>query len=290
MLNSRVLLLFGATLLLAGCGGDGKSPQQPSAENKGTQAKNTASNSPKQVSEAKPSGTPTEATLPPGNAKGTPDKPRMIEQNLKNSVGFWQGVPRAEQGTALRGNSGSTPKPGIVQFFVYDTTADDGRAKHVNHGKFTAKLENGQVYEEGQYEHGKQVGVWTEYQRAREKQGNRITDVDRFIVWRTTTYKAGLKDGPYTRFDPFGNKQEEGGYTAGKKSGLWKLYKDGLISEEVSYQNDLKHGPAVIYGTSSLKGQVNHYKAGEGQYARGERTGTWTLYDPSGRTRTQNYK
>lgn len=70
----------------------------------------------------------------------------------------------------------------------------------------------------------------------------------------------------------------------GRKQGLWKFYsRDGILILEVTYQNDVKHGPCVRYHPSL------GYPIEELNYFNGRKDGVCKKYYISGELRSEGY-
>lgn len=64
---------------------------------------------------------------------------------------------------------------------------------------------------------------------------------------RLENWKMGLQNGPTLIFDN-GEKFAEVPYTAGKKNGIERRFKnETTVAEEISWRDGIKHGPATIY-------------------------------------------
>lgn len=83
----------------------------------------------------------------------------------------------------------------------------------------------------------------------------------------------------------------------GRKQGLWRYYtREGVLFMEITYQNDIKHGPSIRHHTASgviieectyfngrRDGEYKRYSANgilttEGNYSMGRKTGIWVTY------------
>lgn len=66
-------------------------------------------------------------------------------------------------------------------------------------------------------------------------------------------WKEGIQEGTTVIFQN-GLKYSEQPFVHGQKHGIEKIYKDGKeVVEEISWKNDLKHGPAKVYVENSVK-------------------------------------
>jgi len=84
---------------------------------------------------------------------------------------------------------------------------------------------NGQIEYEGDYEDGKKVGIWSEW--------------DNTGVMHQGKYLRYSREGKWTVFDSKKHKLEEGNYKNGKKIGKWKYYNnDGSIEKTETFDSD----------------------------------------------------
>ncbi|MEX6625895.1 toxin-antitoxin system YwqK family antitoxin [Tenacibaculum salmonis] len=85
-------------------------------------------------------------------------------------------------------------------------------------------------------------------------------------------YKDGNLDGVLKDYYPNGNITQEVVYSRGKKNGLSKTFTDSaILIEEVFYVNGKLDGKANYY---DLKGALKE----EGMYKNGKRVGKWDFY------------
>lgn len=87
-------------------------------------------------------------------------------------------------------------------------------------------------------------------------------------------YKDNKMNGYYIHYAPDGSLLEQGEYKMDLKTGLWKQYKDGKISTEISYTNDVENGKFVFY--------VNGKIARTGEYKNGIKVNRWLEFDENG--------
>ncbi|MDF2549732.1 MAG: hypothetical protein K0S07_799 [Chlamydiales bacterium] len=75
------------------------------------------------------------------------------------------------------------------------------------------------------------------------------------------TWQHGVQQGITISFKN-GLKYAETAYVKGKKQGIEKIFRDGLIlAEEINWQNDQKHGPSKIFVEDQVK--VSWFKHGK---------------------------
>lgn len=170
----------------------------------------------------------------------------------------------------------------------------------------TYQVFSGNLQVEGTYVDGKRDGTWTEW----DHNGG---------VYRVTTYKLGVLDGPYR----LGNR-EAGTYKNGKRHGTWKQWNASgkLLGENVLVDgngtwrdwdptsgrrrsegpvvDDRKHGEWTDYYDSGAKAASNRYVGGQldgafvqwyasgsklrtGTYRAGMNHGTWKVWYANGR-------
>lgn len=167
-----------------------------------------------------------------------------------------------------------------------------------------------QLRYEGQFEHGKEVGVFKFYCQECGKQpsviktfnekdnisrvqyftikgklvsvGN-MDQKDRVGEWvyyheksadvmTREFYSKGKLNGTKTTYYPNGQITEELNYSNGLKQGPNKFYSpDGVLIKELMYENDQLHGPANYYDASGSL-------VIKGQYKKGMKNGLWTYY------------
>jgi len=78
------------------------------------------------------------------------------------------------------------------------------------------------------------------------------------------------------RYYQNGQKEMEGEYADGKKTGLWTAwFESGLKQSEGHYENGLRNGKSVVW-------RRNGFKFYEGSYSKGKLHGTWIFYDTTG--------
>lgn len=99
------------------------------------------------------------------------------------------------------------------------------------------------------------------------------------------------------KYSPRSEKHRNKMDALGRKQGLWRYYtREGVLFMEISYQNDIKHGPCIRHHTASgviteesnyfngrRDGEYRRFSANgtittEGNYAMGKKTGKWITY------------
>ena len=91
-------------------------------------------------------------------------------------------------------------------------------------GLQTVYYENGNIAEQLNYKDGELHGEAKWFTKAKQ-----------FI--RTSLYLNGERNGQTTNYDGKGNKASEGPYKADKKTGVWKYYKEGVLSKKIDHSN-----------------------------------------------------
>ena len=176
-------------------------------------------------------------------------------------------------------------------------------------GKWKKYYKTGNIRYEGQFDKGKEIGVFKYYSIAssshpviiKEYQQNNDTAQVKFYnvkgklksigymirkkrvgEWnyyfsngKTMSqehYHNGLLHGVLKNYYANGKLTETTNYTHGEKDGVSKIFtEDGIIIEEVNYVAGKKHGKAVFY---DLKGNIKE----RGNYKNGIRDGKWEFY------------
>jgi antitoxin component YwqK of YwqJK toxin-antitoxin module len=122
------------------------------------------------------------------------------------------------------------------------------------HGKYKKFHSNGNLRYTGQFEHGKEVGIFKFYALTGEK--NPIVIKEYFPK----------NDSVMVRFYTFsGNLESEGKMLEKNREGIWKYYfPDGktLMSVE-QFANDQLHGEVNIFYKNGTLTEISHYKNGK---------------------------
>ncbi|MBP5366726.1 MAG: hypothetical protein J6Y82_12545 [Bacteroidales bacterium] len=97
----------------------------------------------------------------------------------------------------------------------------------------------------------------------------------------------GVREG-FWRIEGINGKVEEGNYAAGKKVGIWKTTKNGIIQSEVTFTDGQAIGEATIYfpdGTLMEKGywNIDHWEGGYDRYHENGKKACQFTYDKRGR-------
>ncbi|HNZ43772.1 MAG TPA: hypothetical protein PLB59_06190 [Bacteroidales bacterium] len=99
------------------------------------------------------------------------------------------------------------------------------------------------------------------------------------------------------QYQPISDKHRNTIDELGRKQGLWKYYtRDKTLVMEISFQNDVKHGPCIRHSsaTGAVIEESNYFNGrrdgeykrydikgtiiSEGQYVNGRKSGKWTTY------------
>ena len=118
----------------------------------------------------------------------------------------------------------------------------------------------GKLLSKGQMRNRKRLGIWEYY--------HSNTDA----VMMRETYKDDILEGLKVTYFDDGTITDEVTYVSGKREGSYKLYSlKGIQLQDISFENDEPHGPAIYYNG---KGE----KIIEGGYKRGRKDGYWKYY------------
>src|SRR5690625_4252307 len=194
--------------------------------------------------------------------------------------------------------------------------------KGKKHGLWKEYYENNSLRYEGEFEHGKEIGVFKFYKRNNakhpaatksfnrendsvlvqffdskgrlESEGNMVNE-EREGLWKY--YKRGIKDQPIMT-ETYKNNKLDG----------WKIiyYTNGKIAEKTHFLNGLKDGELIIYSENGQVLQQYKYKdnrlhgnskvfdalgniTSEGNYKQGHRDGKWKFYTEGKLDSIQNY-
>ena len=162
------------------------------------------------------------------------------------------------------------------QYYVNSAGQKNGLYKEYN--------QNGVVTGEYNYVNGVENGLHTDYAATQNNQR---------VVAAKGTFKNGELDGHLIEFcneDGYKSKVQEGNYTTGKKTGLWKEWWCTEIFDKVyfnilksigSYKNGLYNGNWSFY-------LVNGNIEKRGAYVDGKENGVWKFYDPMDSTKVVN--
>ncbi|MUP46238.1 aspartic peptidase [Gramella sp. BOM4] len=174
---------------------------------------------------------------------------------------------------------------------------------------------------EGNFEHGKEVGIFKFYQKGYSAHPAAImnfeSDKDSVAVTYYTQkgkpisrghmidrkregkwfyyhqssdsimmiedYKNDLLNGLQKTFYPNGQLAEKTSYQQGRKHGESLIYTEkGQVTKQLQYKDGELHGPAIYYDP---KGQ----KIMEGQYIEGKKSGLWKYYTDGKFDREENH-
>lgn len=172
---------------------------------------------------------------------------------------------------------------------------------------------------EGEFKHGKEVGVFTFYDNTKTKkivatrdfsakdgscytivfngkhkvsEGKLVNKIHegewKFYHLRSDTimnlenYKNGKLDGVKKVFYNTGLIAEEVNYVEGIKNGPYKkVAENGVVLEETNYKNGEYHGPAIFREAAGGKYTV-------GEYKNGQSVGIWKFYDKDKLVKEEN--
>lgn len=139
----------------------------------------------------------------------------------------------------------------------------------VNDGPYREFYADGQLFVEGEFERGKQVGEWT-YNHPNGKLAKKVKYVD------------GAPDGVVEVYDPEGKLKAKRSYKAGKRDGAWVLYNvaTGKPLREENFVDGERDGAWVSYFDDGSKQQ-------EGTFARGKPEGIAKEWDREGKLRAE---
>lgn len=159
----------------------------------------------------------------------------------------------------------------------------DSKGNFVNHGEYQEWSENGQVLVSGNYELGKQDGVWTRFCTAKDSKL--------------------FQSEPYSKFKaPFQSTVE---FADGKMNGVWMIIdKDGKKISEIQLIDGRRNGLATWYHPSGSILWQSEYKDGQlngmfvekdangksvrsTAYINGQKSDTSTEYFPSKKPKAQ---
>lgn len=86
------------------------------------------------------------------------------------------------------------------------------------------------------------------------------------------------------RYAPLSEKHRNVYDEMGRKQGLWKYYtRDGILFNEITFQNDVKHGPFIRHHTA------NGVIIEESNYFNGKRDGEYKRYSVTGNLITEGF-
>ena len=201
----------------------------------------------------------------------------------------------------------------FILFFSFEGVSQKVNAFDENgkrHGNWKKYYENGNLRYTGNFEHGKEVGMFMYFDMISRKHPTvlkiftRDSDIAKVEYYTTKGdlrsrgemkgrnrigkwvyyfpsgklfseehYVDGKLDGLLVNYYPSGKKTEETYYKNGQKSGLSKKYSDeGVLIEEISYANGKANGVAKFF---DLKGNLLE----TGAYEGGKRVGRWEFFD-----------
>ena len=197
------------------------------------------------------------------------------------------------------------------QFLFAQTDYNKTDEKGKKHGFWKGNYpESQRPRYEGNFEHGKEVGVFTYFDDTKAKtviatrtfsekdnsaytifysqkkfvvsEGNSVNKQnegewkyyhkDSKAIMTLENYKNGKLNGMRTVYFPNGKLAEEVNYTNGLKNGNYKNYSQtGIVLEDSNFKNDKYEGKAVY---RDPLGNI----AAEGNYSNNKKTGVWKFY------------
>ncbi|MEN9440118.1 MAG: hypothetical protein RLZ33_194 [Bacteroidota bacterium] len=125
------------------------------------------------------------------------------------------------------------------------------------------------LYEEGQMVNGIKQGLWKYF----------LIEDKTLIKYplKESTYKNGLKEGPFTYFFPSGNVVSKGTYLNGQLDGEISYFNEnGILISTSQQKNNLSNGPEITYFT-------NGQKQYEKNFVNGVIHGEFKKYYPNGK-------
>lgn len=136
----------------------------------------------------------------------------------------------------------------------------------IKHGPFLSEWPNGAPRIAGQYQDGKQEGLWRSWHVSGPKSSERY-------------FENGRPHGQASMFHPNGEVQEQGTFKKGKKHGVWECnYADGSPKERESYVDGNLDGPFRSWRSDGARR--------DGTYRDGEEVGDWKSWDVDGKETT----
>lgn len=132
-------------------------------------------------------------------------------------------------------------------------------------GKLKSYYENGNLYEEAQFDNGKIDGY------------RKIYFEDGSGVMIHESYADDVYHGTYEKFYANGKTKVKGKYENGSMEGVWTAYyPSGAIKDEVAMHANLENGPFKEYHENGAVKAIGAYKDGEQEH------GPLQLFDESG--------
>ncbi|HBI40833.1 MAG TPA: hypothetical protein DDY16_07805 [Tenacibaculum sp.] len=176
-------------------------------------------------------------------------------------------------------------------------------------GVWKKKYKNGNIRYKGQFENGKEVGVFKFYSIRSKSQPTIVKDfsgADGLANVKFYTRHGKLKsegkmlgkkrEGKWLYYFLDGHVMSEENFTDNEYNGVVKnYYPNGRLTEETYYQHGLKHGTskiytesgtlleALIYDNGKLNGEAKYFDVKgalkeKGMYKDGKRVGKWEFY------------
>ncbi len=107
------------------------------------------------------------------------------------------------------------------------------------------------IYESGEVEDGRREGIWNTYYPETN------------AVYQTINYENGELNGKYIIYYESGSVYTAGFMKDGLKDGKWEWYfENGILSSEVNFVDDLKHGEQRIWSETGELLIIEYYEQG----------------------------
>lgn len=165
----------------------------------------------------------------------------------------------------------------------------------VSHGPHKEYYSSGELYVQGEFDHGKAVGSWT-YHHPNGK------------VAKEVAYKAGRPEGEVKVYNEQGNLVSRRSYVAGLRDGVWETYSDDSEQKlrEESYKNGKADGAfrtwfkngqlrqEMTFADGKLEGVATEWtqvgdKRAEVSFKNGLKDGMSRLWQSDGKVVEQNF-
>lgn len=112
------------------------------------------------------------------------------------------------------------------------------------------KDDQGRLLQRIPFKDGKIEGVMEVFNPETEKPTHRLP------------YVKGVLEGTVIMYDAAQKPTQEIPYVAGQKKGLCRFYHQGMITSEITYDQDKMNGIATFYGPNTMVHAIAHYKDG----------------------------
>jgi antitoxin component YwqK of YwqJK toxin-antitoxin module len=197
---------------------------------------------------------------------------------------------------------------------IAESTSSNGK----RNGRYTSYYSNGKLEKEQEFKDGKENGYlrtydqdgkikWDCFYDDGEMQGQQVqlfvSSLDGYYV-KTSNYNHGVLVGDYSEIYENGKLRLKGQYdNTGKKTGLWVTgEKDGSITDESEYKNDMLNGKQKSFFVDHTVSKIQTYKddklngitleynykthnlQSEKNYTDGRLDGLYKMYSDDGKT------